>query len=357
MKFISEVKYKGSGSPSGLAGANAKSSPTGREGLPSAKKGFWFIFDKNNMLFFQGKDNIIPELVSPSDIGVNTTTPVYFGTIDGNDCWTAEAVNNIQTAEKKAEPNAIPAASASSVLPPPAPHAPAQTKAETKAGEDSAVISAASSAANADHQNFYFKNLRELYSLLGDELFSIASRALQINRWHLGTKYCSSCGSILKDSETERAKICKNCSEVFYPIISPAIIVAITKENKILLAHNNAYPDPKRYSILAGFVEPGESFEQTVAREVEEEVNIKIKNIKYCGSQSWPFPHSLMVGFTAEYDSGEIKVDGIEIGTADWFEVSQLPSIPPHGSISRALIDNFVRQQKEGHVEAKPKEW
>ncbi|MCL2705760.1 MAG: NAD(+) diphosphatase [Spirochaetaceae bacterium] len=272
MKFISEIKYK-----------------------TSDKKGFWFIFNNSNMLYTQKKDNIIPELISPSDIDVATTTPLYFGTIDGVDCWTAEALDNNQTADchKKSD--------------------------------------------------FDFKNLRELYSLLGDDFFSLAGRALQLGRWYNSTKYCSSCSGELKDSETERAKICKSCSKIFYPVISPAIIVAVTKENKILLAHNNAYPDPNRYSIIAGFVEPGESLEQTVAREVEEEVSIKIKNIKYYGSQSWPFPHSLMLGFTAEYDSGEIKTDGVEIGAAGWFEVSNLPGIPPRSSISRTLIDNFIK--------------
>ena len=253
------------------------------------KKGFWFIFNNNNMLYFPKKENIIAELVSPSDIGVVTTPPLYFGTVDGIDCWTAEAQNNNQT------------------------------------------------------EDFAFKNLRELYSILGEDLFSVASRAMQINRWHNSTKYCSACGGELKDSETERAKICKICAKIFYPVLSPAIIVAVTKENKILLAHNNAIPDPNRYSILAGFVEPGESLEQTVAREIKEEVNINVKNIKYFGSQSWPFPHSLMLGFTAEYDSGEIKADGVEIGAADWFEAAKLPGIPPHGSISRTLIDNFIK--------------
>jgi NAD+ diphosphatase len=258
------------------------------------KKGFWFIFNNNNMFYSQKQNHIIPQLVSPSDIGVATTAPIYFGTLDGIDCWAAEAILDSQTADSYKK------------------------------------------------EDFDFKNLRELYSLLGEYLFSIASRALQLARWQNSTKYCSSCSAGLKDSETERAKVCTGCSKIFYPIIAPAVIVAVTKENKILLAHNNMYPDPRRYSILAGFVEPGESFEQTVAREVEEEVNIKVKNIKYFGSQSWPFPHSLMVGFTAEYESGEIKVDGIEIGAADWFGASELPNIPPHGSISRTLIDNFV---------------
>ena len=273
MKFVSEIKCK----------------------TPD-KKGLWFIFNNNNLLYYKKKENIIAELVSPSEIGVVTTTPLYLGTLDGIDCWAAEAIlDNNQTSD------------------------------------------------SYEKADFDFKNLRELYSALGDDFFSIAARALQTVRWYNDTKYCSSCGEGLKDSETERAKVCKSCSKIFYPVIAPAIIVAVTKENKILLAHNNAYPDPNRYSILAGFVEPGESLEQAVAREIEEEVNIKVKNIKYFGSQGWPFPHSLMIGFTAEHDSGEIRVDGVELGAANWFEASKLPGIPPHGSISRTLIDDFIK--------------
>ncbi len=276
MKFISEIKNK----------------------TPD-KKGLWFIFNNNNLLYSQNsqkKENIIAELISPSEIGLVTTTPLYLGKADGVDCWAAEV-----------------------------------------------VLDNANNPDCCKNAGFDFKNLRELFSSLGDEFFSLAGRAMQTVKWHNSFKYCSSCAGELKNSETERAKICTKCSKIFYPVISPAVIVAVKKENKILLAHNNAYPDPTRYSILAGFVEPGESLEQTVSREIEEEVSVKVKNIKYFGSQSWPFPHSLMIGFTAEYDSGEIKPDGVEIGAAGWFGASELPGIPPHGSISRTLIDNFVK--------------
>ncbi|MCL2293976.1 MAG: NAD(+) diphosphatase [Spirochaetes bacterium] len=356
MKFILEDKYKAAESPAAS--------------LP-AKKGFWFIFDKGNMLSFPKKDNKttegaksrlyagevrcksgsptgyggtqgsqqaaehtreVPELVSPLDIGIVTTPPVCFGTLDGTECWAAEV------------------AAGSCVLPCGiAKQAAVKGKtagAEQAAGgaQGAAAVGKPGSAAEGggNHQSLEFKNLRDLIFSLGDEFFAIAARAFQVIKWYNGTKYCSACSAELKDSETERAKICTKCAKIFYPVIAPAIIVAVTRGNKLLLAHNNAYPDPNRYSIIAGFVELGESFEQAVAREVEEEVSIKVKNIKYFGSQSWPFPHTLMVGFTAEYESGEIKVDGVEIGKADWFEASNFPTIPGYGSISRMLIDNFV---------------
>ena len=194
----------------------------------------------------------------------------------------------------------------------------------------------------ADGEGRYvFKGLRELYPELGDEYFSLAGRALQLLNWHNNWCFCPSCGSHLADSDRERAKLCQSCSSVYYPVISPAVIVAVTKGDRLLLARNSRYRNVKRYTILAGFVEPGESLEETVAREIEEEVDIKVKNIEYYGSQSWPFPHSLMIGFTAEYESGEIRVDGDEIVDAGWFTRDSLPEIPLSGSISRVLIEAF----------------
>ena len=153
--------------------------------------------------------------------------------------------------------------------------------------------------------------------------------------------FCGQCGSPTTRRTTEHAKECPHCGLVAYPRISPAIIVAITRNNTILLAHNAAENHPF-YSVLAGFLEPGESFENCVKREVFEEVQIRVKNIRYFGSQPWPFPDSLMVAFTADYDSGTIAVDGVELDHADWFTSNNLPAIPRSGSISRKLIDWFL---------------
>jgi NAD+ diphosphatase len=192
---------------------------------------------------------------------------------------------------------------------------------------------------------FKFYNLRVLISSMDTSLFSLVTRALHLIKWNNTYKYCSRCGTLAKDKEDELAKICPKCGYISFPRISPAIITAVVKDDKLLLAHNSNFPKDM-YSVLAGFVEPGEGFEDCVSREVFEEVGIKVKNIKYFGSQPWPFPDSLMVGFTCEYDSGEIKVDGVEIDHAAFYSLEELPNIPSGGSIAKKLIDWFVDSQK-----------
>jgi NAD+ diphosphatase len=145
--------------------------------------------------------------------------------------------------------------------------------------------------------------------------------------------------------EGERAKVCPKCGYLAYPRIAPAIIVAILNGDKILLAHNRNFRN-NIYSLIAGYVEPGETFEQCVAREVGEEVGIRVKNIKYFGSQPWPFPYSIMVAFTAEYDGGEITPDGFEIVDAGWYSHDNLPFIPAKGSVARKLIDLYIEKFK-----------
>ena len=188
----------------------------------------------------------------------------------------------------------------------------------------------------------YFRKLRELAHRLCEEMFWIAGRAIQIVNWNNDHKYCGRCGTLTKVLEGERAKKCSKCGLINYPRISPAIIVAVVKEGKLLLAHNNQSPK-ELYSVVAGFVEPGETFEDCVLREVREETGIAVKNIKYFGNQPWPFPNSLMIGFTAEYDSGEIQVDGKEIGHADWYSSSEMPLTPDSISIAKKLIDWFIK--------------
>lgn len=193
--------------------------------------------------------------------------------------------------------------------------------------------------------DFNFYKLRTLIGSMDISFFSLTARALHITKWNNTYKYCSKCGTLAADKINELAKTCPKCSYISYPRISPAIITAVVKDDKLLLAHNANFPKDM-YSVLAGFVEPGESFEDCVAREVFEEVGIQVKNIKYFGSQPWPFPDSLMVGFTCEYDSGEIKVDGVEIDHASFYSVEELPNIPLGGSIAKRLIDWFVDSQK-----------
>lgn len=198
-------------------------------------------------------------------------------------------------------------------------------------------------------ERFEYHELRNLLSLFDRERFELCSRALHLLTWYKNNVYCSRCGSLFTDSMGERSKLCPECGFLVYPRISPAIIVAVVRDNKILLATNKRFV-MKLYSVLAGFVEPGETFEECVRREVYEEVKIKVKNIKYFGSQPWPFPDSLMVGFTAEYDGGEIEVDGEEISHAEWFDANSLPEIPRKGSIASELIEWFKNSYAKQQV-------
>jgi len=186
-----------------------------------------------------------------------------------------------------------------------------------------------------------FHDLRSLMNCFDQPQFALACMSSQLLYWDKTTKFCGECGSETQYSTLERAKICAGCKRNFYPAITPAIIVAVMNKDKILLAHNKTFAGGI-YSLIAGFVEPGESLEECVQREILEETGIKVGNIKYFQSQSWPFPSSLMIGFTASYQSGEIKADGIEITHAAWFGREELPALPRPGSLSRKIIDALM---------------
>lgn len=188
-------------------------------------------------------------------------------------------------------------------------------------------------------------NFRDLFSTVGVDFWNIAGYGRHILQWDIDNKYCGKCGNLIKDLSNERSKKCPACGLINYPRISPAVIMAVTHGNKILLARGKNFPDRKMFSVLAGFVEPGETIEDCVKREVLEEVNIEVNNIRYFGSQPWPFPDSLMLGFTAEYEAGEIAIDDNEILEAQWFKADNLPLIPKKLSIARKLIDCFVASQ------------
>lgn len=193
---------------------------------------------------------------------------------------------------------------------------------------------------------FAFNDLRSLLSVLDEDMFLLGCRAVHLSNWYKNNQYCGRCGEKVNDNHLERSKVCPKCNLVTYPRISPAIIVAVVKDNKILLGQNKRFTQ-KIYSVLAGFVETGETFEECVMREVYEESGIRVKNIKYFGSQPWPFPDSLMVAFTAEYAGGDIKVDGEEIVHADWFEADKLPNVPLKGSIASELINWFQNNYRK----------
>ena len=188
-----------------------------------------------------------------------------------------------------------------------------------------------------------FQNLRSLHGKLPDALFAIAARAVQIMEWDRTHQYCGHCATPMVQHATERAKRCPACHLRHYPKLSPAVIMLIYRGDEVLLARAPRFR-AGMYSVLAGFVEPGESLEETVVREVREEVGVEIKNIQYFGSQPWPFPKSLMLGFVAEYASGEITPEPSEIEAAAWFHKRELPPVPGRLSIARRLIDWFSQQ-------------
>lgn len=187
-----------------------------------------------------------------------------------------------------------------------------------------------------------FTSLRSLFDIVDDDLAAAIGTALHLLEWHANSRFCGRCGTETAMKEDERAKVCPECGLLIFPRISPAIIVAVLNHGKILLGHNKRHTKAM-YSLVAGFVEAGESLEQAVRREIGEEVSIEVDNIQYWGSQPWPFPDSLMLGFTAEYKSGKIKVDGEELVDAGWFSPDSMPLIPPCGSISRKIIDWFTQ--------------
>jgi len=185
------------------------------------------------------------------------------------------------------------------------------------------------------------QGLRGLYPVLGDELFPVAGRAVQLATFAVTHRFCGRCGQPTRRVPGEQCVRCDACELSAYPRIAPAIIVLVRRGDQALLGRSERFPSGM-YSTLAGFVEPGESLEQTTVREVREESGVDVGNIRYFGSQPWPFPHSLMVGFTAEHQSGDIAVDGTEIVDARWFSVDDLPLIPPKPSIARRLIDAWI---------------
>jgi len=198
-----------------------------------------------------------------------------------------------------------------------------------------------------NNNNFKLTPLRNvLNSIRDNQLFIAVSSGIQILDFILENQFCGSCGSGMKSlGVDDRGLHCSRCELIVYPQISPCIIVLVTNGDKILLANSLKFPT-NIYSVLAGFIEAGESAEHACHREVFEEVGIRIKNIKFQGTQSWPFKNSLMIGFRAEYAGGTIRVDNQEIIAADWFSIKTLPELPTIPSISRGLIDSYVRERK-----------
>lgn len=179
--------------------------------------------------------------------------------------------------------------------------------------------------------------IRELFAQESSAEVLRLSRAKALLEWKLNTRFCSRCGAQLVDDEHLMARNCPNCKQQVFPRIDPCIIMRIEKDGKILLARHT-YRNQNIFACIAGFVEAGETLEQAVAREVFEETGLTVRNVQYFGSQSWPFPSQLMLGFTAEYESGEIKLQEEELAEAGWFDPNHCPASPQPGSIAYKLI-------------------
>jgi NAD+ diphosphatase len=253
---------------------------------------WWFAFQGNKLLVDQRSSSVsIPCLVDFAELGLATLSQHYLGHLDHRHCYSAELAGG----------ETIPT-------------------------------------------GMILEGLRQLYGRLDEELFWIAARAVQIVDWDRTHLFCGRCGASLRTKTTERAKECPICGQLHFPRLAPAIIVLVARGRELLLARSRHFLQGM-YSVLAGFVEPGESLEEAVVREVKEEVGMDVKDITYFGSQPWPFPHSLMIGFTATYAGGEITLDDSEIEDARWFTIDNLPSIPGKISIARKLIDWFIDKQ------------
>jgi NAD+ diphosphatase len=254
---------------------------------------YWFVFQERKMLVIANTSTSpIPRIADVRDIGLKPIREIYLGSLNGTHCYAAEVEVSSRPPEGMA-----------------------------------------------------FHGLRELHGRTDERLLGVAFKAIHTIEWDRVDQYCNRCGSKNHPKIGERAKECPRCGHVSFPRISPAIIVLIEHDDKALLARSPRFKEGL-YSTLAGFVEPGETLEDAVRREVKEEAGIDVKNIRYFGSQPWPFPDSLMIGFTAEYAGGDIKVDDNEILDARWFGVDEMPEIPGKISISRALIDSFLARAR-----------
>ena len=268
---------------------------------------WWFVFIVHTLIVREeGEALSVPFIQDLSTLGVQPIREWYLGTLNGHHCYCAEASENISLPE--------------------------------------GMVS---------------YGLRYLYGRIEESLHKIAMRSSHIIAWDRTDRYCSRCRTEMNRAKGMRAKECPSCGFLSFPRISPAVIVLIERDKRVLLARVKRFT-AELYSVLAGFVEPGESLEEAAKREIEEEVGIRIRNIRYFGSQPWPFPDSLMIGFTAEYESGEITIDETEISDAGWFDPDNLPTIPGKISIARQLIDWYVQaklREKNTAVSRKEKKY
>jgi len=251
---------------------------------------YWFLFNSNELLVEIHKQQVkIPFSPSLEDLKVTPIRFQYLGTFNGHPCYSGEL-----------SPGEVP-------------------------------------------EGMVFKDLRSLYEVIDEDMYLLAGRASQIVNWDRTHQFCGQCGAPTMTKDDEMAKVCPECGFTSFTRLSPAVITAIIKDGKLLMALHKRTPG-NMYGLIAGFVEPGETLTEAVQRETMEEVGLKVKNVQYFGSQPWPYPNSLMIGFTADYDSGEIKVDGKEIIDAQFFGADEIPLAPSQMSIAGELIQWYLEK-------------
>ncbi|MDQ4106346.1 MAG: NAD(+) diphosphatase [Actinomycetota bacterium] len=253
----------------------------------------WFIFRGEEVLVREAGGSVTPMAGPPEDLGLDTLFVQDIGELDGKRCFAAEVEGDMEGLEDTS-----------------------------------------------------FRDLRAMLGSIDEGFFAMAGRAKQIVNWNRSHRFCGRCGAGTVPGPTRLSKECPRCGMHFYPRLSPAAIVLITRGERALLARSPGFP-PGMYSALAGFIEPGESIERAIVREVREEVGVEVRDLRYFGSQPWPFPDSLMIGFIAEYAGGELRFEDGEIEDAGWFSPQKMPGLPPRLSIARAMIDDFLERTNQ----------
>ena len=265
----------------------------GRVVAPKERLGeaWWFVF-QGDMLLVRNGPVTIPCLVDSAELELPILREHYLGSLHGRDCYAVEVPKDV-----------------------------------------------------APPSGMSFEGLRQVYGQVDEALYAVAGRAVQIINWDRMHQFCGCCGIRTRPHPTERARECPQCGSLYFPRLAPAIIVLVERGHEMLLVRSRRFTTAM-YSTIAGFVEAGETLEEAVVREVWEESGITIDNLHYFGSQSWPFPNSLMIGFTAAYRSGEIRIAPEENLDAGWFTVDRLPNqLPSRMSIARRLVDSFLEKQ------------
>ncbi|HET7479904.1 MAG TPA: NAD(+) diphosphatase [Rubrobacteraceae bacterium] len=253
-----------------------------------SEEALWFAFRDEQLLVLDGDPVRVPDSSTFEELGLEAAFRWEIGTLNGARCWAVEI--------------------------------------DSDGGTPDGMV---------------LRDLRSLFAGIDEGFFKMAGKAKQVVGWHTTHRFCGRDGTETGPVAGEMAKRCPRCGMIYYPRLSPAIIVLIRNGDHVLLARSPGFP-PGIYSVLAGFVEPGEAIEEAIKREVREEAGIEVENIRYFGSQPWPFPNSLMIGFTAEYAGGELRIDPTEVEDAGWYTPDRMPPLPPRFSIARSMIEDFL---------------